>query len=89
MRYFSDSYQSKVSAVYIGFTNQNITYFMRNHQSNDSGLKLKIQPGDYCRFTVCIQFENNQVEGVRNLVENELNNLQYLAEKVKLLDYML
>jgi imidazoleglycerol phosphate synthase glutamine amidotransferase subunit HisH len=88
MGYFSDKYQSKVSAIFVGFTNQNITYFLRNYHINYSEKKLVTQPGDYSSFTLCVQFENKQVEGVRNLVENELHNLQFLAEKVKLLDYM-
>lgn len=88
MGYYSKDYDSKVNAVYIGFTDQNLTYLLRNPRIGHTVETFDPQPGDYGNHTVCVQFENNKVEGVRNVVERDLDNLKDLIPKAKLLDRM-
>lgn len=88
MGYYSKDYDSKVDAIYVGFIDQNLTYLLRNPRIGLTIETFDPQPNDYGSHTVCVQFENNKVEGVRNLVEKDLDNLGYLISKAELLDSM-
>ena len=86
--FHSNVYGKKIQDIYIGFIDQNLTHLMRNPNNCHTVETFDPQPNDYGNHTLCVQFEDGTVEGVRNLVETDLDNLMDLNLISAQLDYM-